>query len=177
MTRWDEDPVEETTLGFPVVRPPHPLERIKEGFRFKKSSRKDYPWIQDFKDHYDIVIIGGGLVGSFIAYYLTERLAVKRGCKVAVVEKDLSYRKSLSTTSPLGLRVQHSLPETIDMALHGSDFFRHMHRNLALPFDEIKDEDYFNIPNLKFQPNGHLTLATSQVGVNILKRKEAFKKL
>ena len=162
VTRWDEDPVEETTLGFPVVRPPHPLDRMKEGMKFKKSSSKDYPWIQDYKDHYDIVIIGGGLVGSFIAYHLTERLEVKRGCKVAVVEKDFSYRKSLSTLSPLGLRVQHSSPEMIDMSLFGSDFLRHLPRTLALPFDEIKDEDYFNIPNIKFQPNGHLTLATPQ---------------
>ena len=162
VTRWDEDPVEETTLGFPVVRPPHPLDRMKEGMKFKKSSSKDYPWIQDYRDHYDIVIIGGGLVGSFIAYHLTERLEVKRGCKVAVVEKDLSYRKSLSTLSPFGLRVQHSLPETIEMSLYGSDFLRHLPRTLALPFDEIKDEEYFNIPNIKFQPNGHLTLATPQ---------------
>ena len=156
----DEEPVE-TTLGFPVIRAPHPMDRITEGFRMTKSSRKDYPYIQDFQSHYDIVIIGGGLVGSFIAYSLTERLETKYGCKVAVVEKDLSYRRSVSTTSPLGLRVQHSLPELIEMSLYGSDFYRLIGKKLAVPFDEIAtDEEYFNIPNIKFQPHGHLTLAT-----------------
>ena len=59
------------------------------------------------------------------------------------------------------MRMQHSLPEMIDMSLFGSDFYRHIGRNMAIPFDEIKDEDYFNIPNIKFQPHGHLTLATA----------------
>ena len=157
---WHEEPVEETTLGFPVVRPPHPMDRMKEGLKIRKSSSKDYPFVQEFGQHYDLVIIGGGLVGSMIAYFLTDRLEVRRGCKVAVVEKDLSYRRSLSTTSPLGLRMQHNLPETIEMSLYGSDFLRHLGRNLAIPFREIQDEDYFNVPNIKFQPNGHLTLAS-----------------
>ena len=87
-TKWHETPVQETTMGFPVVRAPHPLERFKEGFRWTKSSSADYPYIQEFGHHYDIVIIGGGLVGSMIANFLTDRLEVKRGCKVAVVEKD-----------------------------------------------------------------------------------------
>ena len=158
--KWHEKEPVETTLGFPVVRAPHPMERVKEGFRLTKSSSKDYPYIQEWRDHYDIVIVGGGLVGSFIANFLTERLNVKKGCKVAVIEKDPTYRRSLSTTSPLGLKVTHSLPETIAMSLFGSDFLRHMARNFAIPFDEIHDEDYFNIPNIKFQPNGHLTLAS-----------------
>merc|ERR1719225_1860814 len=97
-----------------------------------------------------------------IAYFLTDRLEVRRGCKVAVVEKDLSYRRSLSTTSPLGLRMQHNLAETIEMSLYGSDFLRHLGRNLAIPFREIQDEDYFNVPNIKFQPNGHLTLGSPE---------------
>ena len=160
--KWHHDTPEETTLGFPVIRPPHPWERIKEGFRWTKSGPEKYPWIQEFKDQYDIVIVGGGIVGSLIAYYLTERVEVKRGLKVAVIEKDPTYRRSASTLSPYGLRVQHSLPETIEMALYGSDFLRHIGRNLAIPFDEIQDEDYFNIPNIKFQPHGHLTLADTE---------------
>ena len=57
--KWHHDTPEETTLGFPVIRPPHPLERMKEGLRMKKSGPQKYPWIQEFKDQYDIVIVGG----------------------------------------------------------------------------------------------------------------------
>ena len=142
-----------------MVRPPHPLERIKESFKIKKSSREDYPFIQDFKQHYDILIIGGGLVGSFIAHFLANRVEVKRGLTIGVVEKDPTYRKSLSTTSALGLRMQHSLPENVEMSLYGADFIRNAGRKLAIAFDEVSDDDYFNIPNVKFQPHGHLTLA------------------
>jgi len=156
--KWHEDIPEETTLGFPVIRAPHPLERIKESLRITKSSKADYPFVQDFKPHYDIVIIGGGLVGSFIAYHLSTRVQVKSGLTIAVVEKDPTYKRSLSTISPLGLRMQHSLPENIEMSLYGADFIRNSGRKLAVAFDEVSDEDYFNIPNVKFQPHGHLTL-------------------
>jgi len=157
--KWHEEQPEETTLGFPVIRPPHPLERIKEGFRLKKSSRAEYPYVQDFNHHYDIIILGGGLVGSFIAYYLTERVEVKRGQKIGVVEMDPSYRRSTSVNSVLGLRMQHSLPENVEMSLFGADFIRNIGRKMAIPFDEVSDDDYFNIPNVKYQPHGHLTLA------------------
>jgi FAD-dependent oxidoreductase domain-containing protein 1 len=79
--------------------------------------------------------------------------------KVGVVESDPTYRNSLSTTSALGLRMQHSLPENVEMSLFGADFIRNVGRKLAIPFDEVSDDDYFNIPNVKFQPHGHLTLA------------------
>ena len=38
--------------------------------------------MQDFKNQYDILIVGGGLVGSMIAYMLTSRVDTKTGVKV-----------------------------------------------------------------------------------------------
>ena len=170
--KWHEDIPEETTLGFPVIRAPHPLERIIESCRITKSSKEDYPFVQDFKPHYDIVIIGGGLIGSFIAYHLSTRVQVKGGMSIAVVEKDPTYRRSLSTISPLGLRMQHSLPENLEMALYGADFIRNAGRKLAVAFDEVSDEDYFNIPNVKFQPHGHLTMVKEDQMGDLLESHE-----
>ena len=39
--------------------------------------------MQDFKNHYDFLIVGGGLMGSMIAYMLTSRVDTKTGVKVA----------------------------------------------------------------------------------------------
>ena len=47
-----------------------------------KSSAQDYPWIQDFQSTYDMVIVGGGIVGSMIAFMLTNRVDTGQGFKV-----------------------------------------------------------------------------------------------
>lgn len=39
--------------------------------------------MQDFKNHYDFLIVGGGLMGSMIAYMLTTRVDTRTGVKVA----------------------------------------------------------------------------------------------
>jgi len=155
---WYEDPPIETTLGFPVVRPPHPLDRVREGMRLRKSSTEKYPYVQKFRHHYDVLIVGGGLVGSFIAYWLADKLPVSSGTTIGIVERDPSYKYSVSTNSPLGLRVQHSTPENVEMSLFGADFLRNIGRKLAVDGGAESDVDYFNIPNPKFQPHGHLTL-------------------
>lgn len=40
----------------------------------------------------DIVIIGGGVMGWSIAYWLKQKEMVREGVKVVVVEKDLTVR-------------------------------------------------------------------------------------
>ena len=40
-------------------------------------------FLQDFKNHYDFLIVGGGLMGSMIAFMLTSRVDTKTGVKVA----------------------------------------------------------------------------------------------
>jgi len=159
---WYEDPPLETTLGFPVVRAPHPHQRFRESMRVRKSSSEDYPFIQEFKQHYDLLVVGGGLVGSLIAYSLVDALPVKSGVSVAVIERDPSYRYSLSTCSPLGLSMQHCSPELVEMALYGSDFLRRAHRRLAVDSGLEAEEEYANVPDVKFQGHGHLTLASTE---------------
>ena len=66
-----------------LLPPPAPLfSRIREGVRVTKSSAQDYPWIQDFQSTYDVLIVGGGIVGSMIAFMLTNRVDTGQGFKV-----------------------------------------------------------------------------------------------
>ena len=54
------------------------------------------------RHRYDVVIIGGGVMGSSVAYWLSRRAG--RDLKVAVVERDPSYCSSATTLSVGGLR-------------------------------------------------------------------------
>jgi FAD-dependent oxidoreductase domain-containing protein 1 len=157
--QWYEEPVQETTMGWPVVRAPHPFKRWREGLRLKKSTPEQYPFIQDFKNHYDVLIVGGGMVGSMIAFMLTSKVETKTGVRVGIIEKDPSYRHGLTNTSPFGIRLQHGLPENIEAALFGADFYRNLALELSVAAGTEDEEDYLNVPRPKLQPHGHLTLA------------------
>jgi FAD-dependent oxidoreductase domain-containing protein 1 len=65
-------------------------------------------------DRADVAIVGGGIVGSAVAYFL----AVERsfsGC-VVIIERDTSYRDCSTARSAGGLRQQFSTPENIAMS-------------------------------------------------------------
>lgn len=101
-----------------------------------------------FPSHCDVVIIGGGAIGSSIAYNLKER--ARDGLRVVVVEKDSTYEKASTTLSVGGLRQQFSLEENILMSLHAADFFRNVKFYLG---EHV---------NLNFVPHGYLFLATEE---------------
>lgn len=77
----------------------------------------------------DIVIIGGGIVGSAIAYFLVR---TGRAGKVAVIEPDSSYRFAATPAANGGIRQLFSLPENIRMAQYGLDFFAEFHRAMGV---------------------------------------------
>ena len=59
---------------------------------------------------YDIIIIGGGIMGSATAYYLT---TADPTLKVVVVERDPTYARASTTLSMSNVRIQFSLKENI----------------------------------------------------------------
>lgn len=70
-----------------------------------------------------IVIIGGGVIGSSIAWHLARAGAA---ADVTVMEPDPTYEFAATPRATGGVRLQHAIPENVAMSLHGdavySDF-------------------------------------------------------
>jgi FAD-dependent oxidoreductase domain-containing protein 1 len=78
---------------------------------------------------YDVVIIGGGIVGSCTAYHLLEQ---NPSLKVAVLEPDSNYEYASALRSSGGCRVQFTRPENILMSLYSIDFIKNIKDRLNL---------------------------------------------
>ena len=91
----------------------------------------------------DIVIIGGGIIGSSIAYHLTAA-----GCKnVLVIERETAQGKGSTGKSMGGLRAQFSTPVNIQMSLYSIPFYASFEDRLGHPSG--------------YRPQGYLFCATS----------------
>lgn len=92
----------------------------------------------------EVVIIGGGIVGSSIAYHLTAS-----GCKnVLVIERESAQGKGSTGKSMGGVRAQFSTPVNIQMSLYSIPFYSRFDEQLGYPAD--------------YRPQGYLFCATNQ---------------
>lgn len=82
--------------------------------------------------HADIVILGGGIIGSSVAYHLARD---GRAGDVIVIERDPSYELAATPRANGGIRLLFSLPENIEMARHGRDFYRAFETEMAVDGD------------------------------------------
>ena len=110
---------------------------------------------------YDVVIAGGGVIGSAIAYFLgaDEDFAGR----VLVVEPDPSYTECSTTRSCGSIRQQFSTPENIEMALFGIEFLRAAGERLAVDGEA---------PDIGLHEGGYLFLA-SESGRAVLEANHA----
>lgn len=69
----------------------------------------------------DVVIIGGGIVGSCVAYFLA---SLAPSTDIVVVEAESDYAHASTLRASGGCRVQFSAPENIAMSRFGIDFIR-----------------------------------------------------
>jgi FAD-dependent oxidoreductase domain-containing protein 1 len=81
---------------------------------------------------YDIAVIGGGIIGSSIAYYLAR--SGRAGC-VAVIEPDPTYESAATPLGAGGVRQLFSLPENIWMSRYSSDFYADFAQTMAIGGD------------------------------------------
>ncbi|TMS14212.1 FAD-dependent oxidoreductase domain-containing protein 1 [Larimichthys crocea] len=103
----------------------------------------------------DIVIVGGGVVGWSIAYWLKQKERVRGEVKVVVVEKDMTYSQASTVLSAGGIRQQFSLPENIHLSMASADFMRNINEHLSVLHEDPVD--------LQFNQSGYLFLASEDV--------------
>jgi glycine/D-amino acid oxidase-like deaminating enzyme len=114
---------------------------------------------------YDVVIVGGGIMGSAVAYYL---MKADSSLKLAVVERDPSYARSSTTLSMSNVRIQFSLEENIRISQYTFEI-------LAQFEDEMTIED--RRPKIYYHREGNLFLVDHQNQRRAEKSFELQKKL
>jgi glycine/D-amino acid oxidase-like deaminating enzyme len=82
-------------------------------------------------DLQDVVIAGGGVVGSSLAYHLACDLGY--GGRVLVVEPDPTYREAASSLSASSIRLQFSTPLNIALSRYGFAFLRDASTRFGAP--------------------------------------------
>jgi glycine/D-amino acid oxidase-like deaminating enzyme len=117
-----------------------------------------------FETPFDVLVVGGGVVGSAIAYFLTEEDAFTG--TVAVVEKDPTYADSSTARSVGGLRQQFSTPENIEISKFGARFVKSVPERLAVDGER---------PDVAFHEAGYLLLASPD-GLPILRENHALQR-
>ncbi|WP_409943490.1 NAD(P)/FAD-dependent oxidoreductase [Acidovorax sp.] len=110
-----------------------------------------------------IVIIGGGAIGSAIAYFLTRQ---QPGCDVVVVERDPTYARASSALSASSIRQQFSTEINIQISAYGIGFLRSVGTLLACGGD---------VPDIGLHEGGYLYLAT-QAGAATLRENHALQR-
>ncbi|WP_169567096.1 NAD(P)/FAD-dependent oxidoreductase [Sneathiella limimaris] len=100
------------------------------------------------ENSYDIVIIGGGVIGSAIAYFLSRN--TEQNLKIAVIEKDSSYQFGSTARSAGGVRLQFSTPENIRMSQFAVEFLRNITDHLGIEGEKV---------DVSYTEGGYLFLA------------------
>lgn len=103
------------------------------------------------KASYDVVIVGGAVIGSAVAYFLTANPDF--GGSVLVVERDPTYLKAATSLSSSSIRTQFSNPINVRISQYGSEFIRNFPEIMAVDGDR---------PDLNFHLGGYLFLAGSE---------------
>ncbi|MGI9103279.1 MAG: NAD(P)/FAD-dependent oxidoreductase [Terriglobales bacterium] len=99
----------------------------------------------------EVVIVGGGIVGSSIAYHLTAA-----GCRgVLVIERETSQGKGSTGKSMGGVRAQFATPVNIRMSLYSIPFYAAFDETLGYPCG--------------YRPQGYLFVATRESHLQYLR--------
>ncbi|SLN42934.1 4-methylaminobutanoate oxidase (formaldehyde-forming) [Roseovarius albus] len=117
------------------------------------------------RDGYDVVIIGGAVIGSSVAYFLTANPDFDGS--VLIIERDSSFAQASTSLSSSSIRNQFSNPINVQISQFGTQFIR--------DFAEVMEVDG-DKPDLGFHEGGYLFLAQTDTQVQILRENHAVQK-
>ena len=106
--------------------------------------------------HYDVVIVGGGVMGSATAWHLLEEAP---GMSVAVIEPDPAYAGAASSFASGGVRQLFSRAENVLMS-------RYTHEVIGTWADWVPPTgaaDPAEVPDLGWHPNGYLFITDDEL--------------
>lgn len=109
---------------------------------------------------YDVVIIGGAIMGSSTAWWLTQMGFAGR---ILVIERDPTYEKAATTLSFSCIRQQFSTELNIRISQFGADFVQSLRSRMG------GDE---RVPELKIQNFGYLYLADDAGFADVLRANQ-----
>ena len=115
------------------------------------------------KDSYDVVIVGGAVIGSAVAHFLMA--APDFGGSVLVVERDPTYAKASTSLSSSSIRMQFSNPINVKISQFGSAFIRDFARTMQVAGEAA--------PDLNFHQGGYLFLARTEDQAQVLRENHA----
>ena len=87
---------------------------------------------------FDVIIIGGGIMGSSTAYHL---MMADPSLKVLVIEKDLGYEKASTTLSMVNARIQFSLKENVQISQYAFKILENFEDDMAV--DGVKPAIFY----------------------------------
>jgi glycine/D-amino acid oxidase-like deaminating enzyme len=110
--------------------------------------------------HADVVIVGGSVVGSSVAWNLRQDGFAGR---ILVIERDWSYSRASAFLAMGGIRQQFCTAVTVQMVQHSVELWREFDTRMATPGHR---------PRAWFRPRGYLFLANAGNAASLMQRYE-----
>jgi glycine/D-amino acid oxidase-like deaminating enzyme len=98
------------------------------------------------RTYYDVIIVGGGIMGCSTAYYLVK---TDPKLKVVMVERDPTYERASTTLSMANIRIQFSLKQNVQVSQYAFEVLDRFEEEMAVGEDK---------PNIAFHREGNLFL-------------------
>ncbi len=114
------------------------------------------------RDRYDVVIVGGAIIGSSIAWFLTDHLDFDG--TVLVIERDMSYEQSSTARTNSCMRQQFSNPLNVEISQFAAEFVRNFRSYMG---------DDPEVPELHVNHYGYLYLAADEASAEMLRVNQA----